>query len=196
MILQQLQFTEKAKARSTELSGGMKRKLSVGIALIGDSKIVILDEPTAGMDPYARRSTWDLLMEHKKERTILLTTHYMEEADLLGDRIAIMAEGQVRCAGSSHFLKERYMCFLYGGWVHSQGYCYRYGVGYHLTMVKGDQCKRELVTEYLKRKISTVKLNSDVGRELSYLLPKDESKNFPELFKDMEGQCQVITYAT
>ena len=62
-------------------------------------KVVMLDEPTSGMDPSARRSTWDLLQTEKVGRTILLTTHFMEEADLLGDRIAIMASGQIQCCG-------------------------------------------------------------------------------------------------
>ncbi len=69
--------------------------------------MVILDEPTSGMDPYARRATWDLLIKHKQNKTILLTTHFMDEADLLGDRIAIMADGRLKCSGSSLFLKSR-----------------------------------------------------------------------------------------
>ena len=87
--------------------GGMKRKVNLGIALVGDSSVVMLDEPTSGMDPQARRSTWDLLQTEKKNRTILLTTHFMEEADILGDRIAIMARGQVQCYGTSMFLKNK-----------------------------------------------------------------------------------------
>lgn len=90
------------------LSGGMKRKLSVGIALCGGSRVVFLDEPTSGMDPGARRLVWDLLQKERIGRTILLTTHFMEEADLLGDRIAIMANGVVQCCGSSLFLKRKY----------------------------------------------------------------------------------------
>lgn len=85
---------------------------SVGIALIGGSEVVILDEPTSGMDPYARRATWDLLVKHKEDRTILLTTHFMDEADLLGDRIAIMADGKLQCSGSSLFLKSRYYMYI------------------------------------------------------------------------------------
>ncbi|CAI8007467.1 ATP-binding cassette sub-family A member 3, partial [Geodia barretti] len=106
-MIQDLQLGDKRNTPSRHLSGGMKRKLSVGIALIGGSKTVVLDEPTSGMDPYARRATWDLLAKHKEGRTILLTTHFMDEADLLGDRIAIMAEGKLRCSGSSLFLKSR-----------------------------------------------------------------------------------------
>ena len=85
----------------------MKRKVNLGIALVGDSTVVMLDEPTSGMDPQARRYTWDLLQHEKKKRTILLTTHFMEEADILGDRIAIMARGQIQCYGTSMFLKRK-----------------------------------------------------------------------------------------
>ena len=75
-------------------------------------KVVILDEPTSGMDPEARRHTWDLLQRHRARRTMVLTTHFMDEADLLGDRIAIMAGGVIRCCGTSLFLKNKYgECF-------------------------------------------------------------------------------------
>ena len=82
------------------LSGGNKRKLSVALALVADSKLVILDEPTSGMDLNARRRLWDMLKNYKQDRIIILTTHNMNEADLLGDRIAIMSHGRVKCLGS------------------------------------------------------------------------------------------------
>ena len=140
-IIRILNLEDKRQARSKTLSGGMKRKLSIGIALIGDSKVknfmsvthayslwpivpstltpshlfifmchqvVMLDEPTSGMDPSARRATWDLLQGEKRGRTILLTTHFMDEADLLADRIAIMAGGELQCSGSPLFLKNKY----------------------------------------------------------------------------------------
>ena len=69
---------------------------------------MILDEPTSGMDPEARRQAWDILQSQRHGRTMILTTHFMDEADYLGDRIAIMAEGVVRCCGSSLFLKGKY----------------------------------------------------------------------------------------
>lgn len=68
----------------------------------------MLDEPTSGMDPVSRRATWDLLQQQRSNRTILLTTHFMDEADLLGDRIAIMAKGELQCCGSPLFLKHKY----------------------------------------------------------------------------------------
>lgn len=68
----------------------------------------MLDEPTSGMDALSRRAIWDLLQQHKSDRTVLLTTHFMDEADLLGDRVAIMAKGELQCCGSSMFLKRKY----------------------------------------------------------------------------------------
>jgi energy-coupling factor transporter ATP-binding protein EcfA2 len=111
-------LTEKRRAPSHRLSGGQKRKLSVAITLMGSNSLVVLDEPTSGMDPYSRRSTWDVIQGSRDGRVVLLTTHFMDEADLLGDRIAIMAEGELKCAGSSLFLKSRY------------------GAGYTFTLVK------------------------------------------------------------
>jgi ATP-binding cassette subfamily A (ABC1) protein 3 len=86
--------------------------------MIGDSKIVMLDEPSSGMDTTARRRMWEMLKKNKSGKIIILTTHYMDEADILGDRIAIMAEGDVQCTGSSLFLKNRF------------------GVGYNLKIEK------------------------------------------------------------
>jgi ABC-type multidrug transport system ATPase subunit len=90
------------------LSGGQKRKLQLIIALAGDTKFVLLDEPSSGMDPTARRETWDLIKQQSKGKIIVLTTHYMDEADALGDRIAIMSKGKLKTCGSSLFLKEKY----------------------------------------------------------------------------------------
>ena len=82
-VLAILRLSDKKYAMSGQLSGGMKRKLCLGIAMIGGTDVLILDEPTSGMDTEARRAIWDVLQDIKKERTILLTTHYMEEADVI-----------------------------------------------------------------------------------------------------------------
>ncbi|XP_002739960.1 phospholipid-transporting ATPase ABCA3-like [Saccoglossus kowalevskii] len=165
-----LGLEDKRKTLSKSLSGGMKRKLSVGIALVADSKVVMLDEPTSGMDPSARRFTWDLLQQHRAGRTILLTTHFMDEADLLGDRIAIMADGQIRCCGSSLFLKKKY------------------GVGYHMTIVKLPGCDVEQITDIVRHHVPDGQIGSNIGAELSYILPSESSCNFEALFTELEMQ--------
>lgn len=104
----QVKLSQAANVRAGSYSGGMKRRLSVAIALIGDPKLVFLDEPTTGMDPITRRHVWDIIEEAKKGRAIVLTTHSMEEADILSDRIAIMAKGKLRCIGTSIRLKSKF----------------------------------------------------------------------------------------
>eukprot|EP00798_Chlamydomonas_sp_ICE-L_P019212 gene19212-25829_t len=94
--------------RTSTYSGGMKRRLSVAMALMGDPQVVFLDDPTSGMDPISKRQVWDLLVAYKKDRVLVLTTHSMEEAEMLGDRIGIFVSGQLRCLGSSLHLKSRF----------------------------------------------------------------------------------------
>ncbi|XP_067300426.1 uncharacterized protein abca12 isoform X2 [Pseudorasbora parva] len=89
------------------LSGGMKRKLSISIAFIGGSRLVVLDEPTTGVDPCSRRSIWDIVLQHKQERTIILSTHHLDEAEVLSDRIAFLERGGLKCCGSPFFLKDK-----------------------------------------------------------------------------------------
>lgn len=117
-MIADLNLKEKTNELSKNLSGGQRRRLSTGIAFIGNSKFIVLDEPTSGMDTSARRYIWEILKNFKQDKIILLTTHFMDEADYLGDRIAIMGEGQLKCLGSSVFLKNKF------------------GVGYNLTIVK------------------------------------------------------------
>ncbi|XP_034035958.1 phospholipid-transporting ATPase ABCA1 [Thalassophryne amazonica] len=117
-LLDDVGLLHKRHEQTKNLSGGMQRKLSVAIAFVGGSKVVVLDEPTAGVDPYSRRGIWDLLLKYRKDRTIILSTHYMDEAELLGDRIAIISQGKLCCCGSPLFLKSRM------------------GSGYYLTVVK------------------------------------------------------------
>ena len=100
-------LTLKSHTRADALSGGMKRRLQLAIALVGGSKVVICDEPTSGLDPVARRGVWGLLRSARRGRAILLTTHYLDEADLLADRVAVPADGRVAASGSPLFLKRR-----------------------------------------------------------------------------------------
>ncbi len=106
--LSSLRMPEKQDAWARNLSGGQKRRLNVAMACIGNPDAIILDEPTAGIDPFSRRQCWDLIHEYRPGRTIILTTHFMDEAEILGDRIAIMSTGKLRVAGSCLFLKKRF----------------------------------------------------------------------------------------
>ncbi|XP_036408284.1 ATP-binding cassette sub-family A member 3 [Megalops cyprinoides] len=177
-IIRMLNLEDKRHARSKTLSGGMKRKLSIGIALIGDSKVVMLDEPTSGMDPSARRATWDLLQGQKRGRTILLTTHFMDEADLLGDRIAIMAGGELQCCGSPLFLKSKY------------------GAGYHMVIVKDALCNVSEITRLVHMYVPSASLESSAGAELSYILPKESTSRFELLFAELEMNREELGIAS
>ena len=95
-LIAQVNLEEKSKARVNELSGGQKQRISIALALVNDPRIVFLDEPTTGLDPQARRSLWDLVIQLRDAgKTIVLTTHYMEEAEILSDRVAVMDHGRI-----------------------------------------------------------------------------------------------------
>jgi ABC-type multidrug transport system ATPase subunit len=97
-----------AKGHVTTFSGGMKRRLSVALAAVGDPRIIFLDEPTTGLDPLSRRKVWSMIDTLKRGRVLVLTTHSMEEADALGDQVAILATGRLRAVGTPLFLKNRF----------------------------------------------------------------------------------------
>jgi ABC-2 type transport system ATP-binding protein len=95
-LLQLVGLTEVAGTRSRQLSGGQKRRLALAVALVGKPELLFLDEPTTGMDPQARRATWEILLGLKERgATILLTTHFMDEAERLADRVAIVDAGEL-----------------------------------------------------------------------------------------------------
>uniref|UniRef100_A0A7N6AX94 ABC transporter domain-containing protein n=1 Tax=Anabas testudineus TaxID=64144 RepID=A0A7N6AX94_ANATE len=211
-ILQDTGLPHKRTSRTNTLSGGMQRKLSVALAFVGGSKVVILDEPTAGVDPYARRGIWDLLLKYRQGRTIILSTHHMDEADILGDRIAIISHGKLCCVGSSLYLKNQL------------------GTGYYLTLVKKEpepslsSCRNSsstvsftkkeecasvsssdaglgseheseaatidvsLISSLILRHVPAARLVEDLGHELTYILPYSAAKDgaFVELFKDLD----------
>lgn len=101
MLLEKLGLTTEAKRKTEKYSGGMKRRLSLTLALIHDPQIAFLDEPTVAMDPQSRHAVWDFIRELKKEdKTVILTTHYMEEAEALCDRIGIIDHGKLIALGS------------------------------------------------------------------------------------------------
>nr|XP_024376526.1 ATP-binding cassette sub-family A member 1-like isoform X3 [Physcomitrium patens]XP_024376527.1 ATP-binding cassette sub-family A member 1-like isoform X3 [Physcomitrium patens] len=175
-----LELKGKTETRVACLSGGMQRKLQVGLAMIGDSRVVFLDEPTCGLDPQSRRSVWDLLRSFKHGRAIVLTTHYMDEADLLCDRIAIMSEGRLRCCGTSLFLKSKF------------------GVGYNLRMTRNNLSSSDatavaaLVKHYVPQAIPL----SSAGGEISFQLPSSNKAAFSQLFQELEGKLGAFSVSS
>lgn len=109
-LITRLDLEEKQNARVNGLSGGQRQRLALAVALINDPEVVFLDEPSAGLDPQARRNLWNVILSLKEEgRTIVLTTHYMDEAEFLADRLAIVDHGRVLDEGTPRELIQRHM---------------------------------------------------------------------------------------
>lgn len=103
-MMEKLHLTQSASVKAKTLSGGMQRRLSIAMALVSDPKILFLDEPTLGLDVLARRDLWTVIRELKGRVTVILTTHYLEEAEALSDRIGIMSCGKLNATGTAEEL--------------------------------------------------------------------------------------------
>uniref|UniRef100_A0A8C2B3J6 Cholesterol transporter ABCA5 n=1 Tax=Cyprinus carpio TaxID=7962 RepID=A0A8C2B3J6_CYPCA len=167
-VLRDLDLEKIMDAQAKNLSGGQKRKLSVGIAILGDPKILLLDEPTAGMDPVSRHQVWSLLKSRRAGRVTVLSTHYMDEADILADRKAVISQGQLKCVGSSLYLKTK---------------C---GVGYHLRMSVTEGCEVENITSLVKQHVPKAQLSRKQEAELTFTLPFESMDTFPGLFAELD----------
>ena len=106
-LSEKLQLTEILQRKAGTLSGGLKRRVSIAMALISEPQILFLDEPTLGLDVIARHELWDMILSLKGKVTIILTTHYMEEAEALSDRIGIMKSGSLLAVGTAKELKQK-----------------------------------------------------------------------------------------
>ena len=112
-LIELVNLKEKTKEQYKNLSGGLRQRLGIAIALVNDPEVVFLDEPTTGLDPRARREVWDVLLGLKKKgATVFLTTHYMEEAELLADTVAIISKGKIIAMGSPGELIENNANYL------------------------------------------------------------------------------------
>ena len=158
------------KATKT-FSGGMKRRLSVAISLVGDPAVCILDEPTTGMDPMNRRYVWDMIIKLKRGRVVLLTTHSMEEADALGDHICIMSAGKEVAAGTSLHLKNTF------------------GGGYQVKLVTPQHNVAQLKA-VVQQRLPAAKLVDDSAGSLSYAVPLRAVAQVPPFFEWVEDQQQ------
>ncbi|XP_075554666.1 phospholipid-transporting ATPase ABCA3-like [Dermacentor variabilis] len=169
LLVKSLHFGSHLHSLPRAMPSGVKRKLVLAIAILADPKVLILDEPTAGLDPQSRHEVWDLLQKMRRTCTMLLTTHDMEEADVVGDRIAILAEGTIRCCGSSQFLKHRF------------------GTGYHMDIGKRlHRCDVQGIIMVVKTYVPTVQLVSESAEVLRLSLGVTSSEGFVDMFKVLE----------
>ncbi|CAI5443151.1 unnamed protein product [Caenorhabditis angaria] len=190
-LLKAIELLDSKDELSKNLSGGMKRKLCMLMALIGESSVVLLDEPTAGMDSTARVDVQTMLRKCKHNRTILLTTHNMGEADKLADWVYVMSDGKIQASGSSQFLKSKFG----GGWL--------------VTVVVEEPEKYKNVLLQLCQKFEDASKIKDVrGQMIEFSIPSEDKskviqllqcfeniseKNFDsEVLKDFAGKIQNI----
>jgi ABC-type multidrug transport system ATPase subunit len=183
-VLADVNLTEKADVDAKAYSGGMKRRLSLAISLVADSRVVFLDEPSSGLDPVSRRQVWDMLKSKREGKCIVLTTHFMEEAEVLADRIGIMSFGRLVCAGSPEFLKHRF------------------GTGYALTVAldeklsaKYDGAAANLV-DFVQGVIPSATLVGTNGQDVTIRLPFNTTKSFPDLFGRLENNLSSLGATT
>ncbi|EXB20714.1 ABC transporter A family member 2 [Morus notabilis] len=182
-LLAETGLTEAARVRAVHYSGGMKRRLSVAMALIGDPKLVILDEPTTGMDPITRRHVWDIIEDAKKGRAIVLTTHSMEEADILGDRIGIMVKGMLRCIGTSIRLKSRFGAGFIANVIFTSG-----ANGQNLSSRDEiDRAHCEDVKQLFEQKLDIVP-KEEKKSFLTFVIPRDREVLLSNFFAELQDK--------
>ncbi|RWS05541.1 ATP-binding cassette sub-family A member 1-like protein, partial [Dinothrombium tinctorium] len=172
-VMKLLNLMDKRNVNVSSLSGGMKRRLQLAIAIVGGRDILILDEPSSGLDIEARRLLWDLLSSIRDNYLILITTHHMEEADCLADRIVIMCDGEVHCCGSSRFLKRTF------------------NVGYRLRIARKSS-KHIEVRQFIEKELNSAEIKDETAHEIIYNVPESENSNLPKLFKELERKSSDL----
>ena len=146
-LLESVGLTNQMKSKASQLSGGMKRRLNIAYSLVGSPKILFFDEPTTGLDPVTKREIWNVILSLKKNRAIIVTTHSMEEAETLCDRIAILANGELVCIGKKEHLKK----------------CLAHGVSLQVT-VGTTRENKDIKDSRIER--NTCELNSSLGEHI------------------------------
>ena len=181
-VLIDFDLENKRKTKACNLSGGQKRKLSICIALVGGSSVIFLDEPTSGMDITSRRNLWDILKRYAGGRIIILTTHYMEEASVLGNRIGILSEGNMKCIGSPLFLIERF------------------GKNINLNITKEINAENEKIIDFIKNNAKNIDIEYEIfTEEILFKIPKDNKnfigKNFFKILDENYKNLKIKNYS-
>ena len=176
-VINDLGLEGKRYTKVKNLSGGQKRKLSIAIALVGGSSVIFLDEPTSGMDITSRRNLWNVLKRCLNGKIIILTTHYMEEASVLGNRIGILSEGNIKCIGSPLFLIEKF------------------GKNINLNITKKSEANNDTIINFIKNN-SGKDLNIQFeifNEEILFKIPRENNNfNGKDLFKKLDTNLEEL----
>ena len=156
------------------LSAGQRRKLSIAISVIGGSEVIFLDEPSSGMDITSRRNLWEILKKIKEKRIIILTTHYMEEASVLGSRIGILAEGNMKCIGTPLFLIEKY------------------GKQMSVNIYKELGANDQSIIEFFESRVEGITYEK-LSEEILFKIPKDNKNfNLKNFFEQLDSKVKEL----
>jgi len=170
-ILREVGLYDARNRSSINLSGGMRRRLSLAISFVGKSRITFLDEPTTGLDPASRRHIWTIIARGKKDRAIILTTHSMDEAETLCNNIGILAHGVLRCLGSPQHLKT----------THGEGY---------LLTVSYDQNEKRSASKFVKKAFPNAVRYSRFRGTDQYRIPRNGDIEVSNVFAKMEKESK------
>ena len=181
-VLKEIQLEDKKTTKASDLSGGQKRKLSVGLALIGGSSIIFLDEPTSGMDITSRRNLWDILKKCLAGKIIILTTHFMEEASVLGNRIGILSEGKMQCTATPLELIDKYTNHI------------------NLNITKGSKADDDHIIQFVLQNLASLNINfENFNRDILFRIPTDDKgiiwSNFFKLLDQSLVELKIKSYS-
>ena len=176
--LNDFQLSEIQDLTVDALSAGKKRQLSIALALIGGSKVIFLDEPSSGMDITARRNLWEILKRQLEQKIIILTTHYMEEASVLGNRIGIISDGKMKCIGTPLFLIEKFGKYM------------------TITMSKDENAVNEDIMNYMNSKTKDIQYEV-LSEEIIVRIPKSNYSDgnnidLGQFFNDFDNNLERL----
>ena len=183
-VIKDFQLEDVQHTMAKNLSAGQRRKLSIAISLIGGSEIIFLDEPSSGMDITSRRNLWEILKRQSDNKIIILTTHYMEEASVLGKRIGIINLGQMKCIGTPLFLIEKFGKYM------------------NITLNKEEGAQNEEITNYINNIVKDTQFES-LSEEILVRIPKNnfdknEGISLNNFFENLDAnlsQLKIKSYS-
>lgn len=177
-LLDSLKLLPIQHQRISHCTWSERKRAALAVSICADSRIILLDDPTSGLDPESREAIWNVIIANKIGRTIVVTTHIMAEADALGDRVGILDHGSLAAFGSPSFLKRHF------------------GVGYYLNINKAAQSDPKSVVEFVQQRVAgskVVRISPASDTLMRFTLPFSYQAQYPDLFQDLETQIDAYS---